>query len=146
LDPVYGAKVGREAYLAIADGTLQLPLGAPAPLALFRAARIDYSLHRLFHYTGTDPEHFQNLVVFTNYQFYIDAFAGICREYMANGHPPYGTFVAPGNVVMRNARFGATEPIGAPPARASDACLSSGWTGLRRDDHDQHRHGPFERA
>ena len=57
------------------DGTLQLPLGAPAPLALFRAARIDYSLHRLFHYTGTDPEHFQNFVVFTNYQFYIDDFA-----------------------------------------------------------------------
>ncbi len=103
---------------AIADGTLQLPLGAPAPLALFRAARIDYSLHRLFHYTGADPEHFQNFVVFTNYQFYIDAFAGICREYMANGHPAYDAFVAPGNVVMRNARFGATEPIGAPAERA----------------------------
>ena len=53
----------------------QLPPGAPAPLALFRAARVDYSLHRLYHYTGTDPEHFQNFVIFTNYQFYIDAFA-----------------------------------------------------------------------
>ncbi len=103
---------------AIADGTLQLPLGAPRPLALFRAARIDYSLHRLYHYTGTDPEHFQNFVVFTNYQFYIDAFAGICREHMANGHLAYDAFVAPGNVVMHNARFGAAEPIGAPPERA----------------------------
>ena len=45
---------------AIANGTLQLPPGSPEPLALFRAARIDYSLHRLYHYTGTDPEHFQN--------------------------------------------------------------------------------------
>ena len=103
---------------AIADGTLQSALGAPAPLALFRAARIDYSLHRLYHYTGTDPEHFQNFVVFTNYQFYIDAFAAICRERMANGHPAYDSFIAPGNVVMRNARFGPAELIGAPPERA----------------------------
>ena len=60
---------------AIANGTLELPPGAPEPLALFRAARVDYSLHRLYHYTGTDPEHFQNFVIFTNYQFYVDAFA-----------------------------------------------------------------------
>ena len=46
----------------IANGTLQLAPGAPGPLALFRAARVDYSLHRLYHYTGTDPEHFQNFV------------------------------------------------------------------------------------
>ena len=103
---------------AIADGTLQAPPGAPAPLALFRAARIDYSLHRLYHYTGTDPEHFQNFVVFTNYQFYIDAFAAVCRERMANGHPAYESFVAPGNVVTRNVRFGGAEPVGAPPERA----------------------------
>ena len=36
--------------------------------------RIDYSLHRLSHYTGTSAEHFQNFVLFTNYQFYIDEF------------------------------------------------------------------------
>jgi AMP nucleosidase len=64
---------------AIVNGTLQLPFGNPLPLALFRAARVDYSLHRLAHYTGTGPEHFQNFVIFTNYQFYIDAFARICR-------------------------------------------------------------------
>ncbi|MFX6980552.1 hypothetical protein ABTH98_20225, partial [Acinetobacter baumannii] len=51
---------------AIADGTFELPPGAPEPLALFRAARVDYSLRRLYHYTGTDPEHFQNFVIFTN--------------------------------------------------------------------------------
>lgn len=45
---------------AIVDGTLELPRAAPVPLALFRAARVDYSLHRLYHYTGTDPEYFQN--------------------------------------------------------------------------------------
>ena len=72
---------------AIVNGTLHVPPGAPAPLALFRAARIDYSMHRLLHYTGTDPEHFQNFMVFTNYQFYADAFARLCRERMAKGDP-----------------------------------------------------------
>ena len=49
---------------AIANGTLQRLPDAPEPLALFRAARVDYSLHRLYHYTGTDPEYFQNFVIF----------------------------------------------------------------------------------
>jgi hypothetical protein len=35
---------------AIANGALQVPSGSPEPLALFRAARVDYSLHRLYHY------------------------------------------------------------------------------------------------
>ncbi|MFN3349961.1 AMP nucleosidase [Pseudorhodoplanes sp.] len=86
---------------AIADGTLHLPPDAPAPLALFRAARVDYSLHRLFHYTGTDPEHFQNFVIFTNYQFYVDAFVRMCRERVAAGDSGYDAFVEPGNTVTR---------------------------------------------
>ena len=76
------------------------------PLALFRAARVDYSLRRLYHYTGTDPEHFQNFVIFTNYQFYIDAFVQLCRERMAAGELGAEAFVEPGNVITRNARFG----------------------------------------
>ena len=91
---------------AIANGTLQLPPGAPEPLALFRAARIDYSLHRLYHYTGTDPEHFQNFVIFTNYQFYVDAFARLCHERIGSGQPGFDAFVAPGNVIMHGARLG----------------------------------------
>jgi AMP nucleosidase len=90
----------------IANGTLQLPPGAPEPLALFRAARVDYSLHRLYHYTGTDPEHFQNFVIFTNYQFYVDAFARLCRERMSSGQPGAGAFVEPGNVITRNVGSG----------------------------------------
>lgn len=93
---------------AIVNGTLRVPPGSPAPLALFRAARVDYSLHRLYHYTGTDPEHFQNFVIFTNYQFYVDAFARICRQRMATGDPQGDAFIEPGNVVLRNARFGGT--------------------------------------
>ncbi|MFW6077341.1 MAG: AMP nucleosidase [Hyphomicrobiales bacterium] len=90
---------------AIANGTLQLPPGAPEPLALFCAARTDYSLHRLYHYTGTDPEHFQNFVILTNYQFYVDAFARLCHERMASGQPGPDAFVEPGNLTTRSARL-----------------------------------------
>ncbi len=102
---------------AIADGTLRRPPEVPEPLALFRAARVDYSLHRLYHYTGTAPEHFQNFVIFTNYQFYIDAFARICRERMAAGDPACDAFVEPGGVITHNARFGKPAPTVSAPER-----------------------------
>jgi AMP nucleosidase len=101
---------------AIADGTLDLPPGAPQPLALFRAARVDYSLRRLYHYTGTDPEHFQNFVIFTNYQFYIDAFAQLCQQRLASGESGAEAFAGPGNVITRNARLGGGT-TGTAPAR-----------------------------
>lgn len=91
---------------AIANGTLQLPPGEPEPLALFRAARVDYSLRRLYHYTGTDPEHFQNFVIFTNYQFYVDAFVQLCHERLGSGQVGPDAFVGPGDVTTRNARSG----------------------------------------
>jgi AMP nucleosidase len=102
---------------AIVNGTLTPSPGAPMPLAMFRAARVDYSLHRLYHYTGTDPEHFQKFVVFTNYQFYVDAFARTWRERLAHGDLNCVAFVEPGNVITRNARFGDSGPIGAPMGR-----------------------------
>ncbi|TCU66202.1 AMP nucleosidase [Bradyrhizobium sp. R2.2-H] len=99
---------------AIADGTFELQPGTPKPLSLFRAARIDYSLRRLYHYTGTDPEYFQNFVIFTNYQFYVDAFAQACQQRLQSGEAGLDAFVAPGNIVTRSG--GAT--AGAAPARA----------------------------
>jgi AMP nucleosidase len=103
---------------AIVNGTLQSRPAAPVPLAMFRAARVDYSLHRLYHYTGTDPEHFQNFVIFTNYQFYVDAFARICRARIAAGDADDVAFVEPGNVVTRWARPGGLASTGAPSERA----------------------------
>jgi AMP nucleosidase len=44
------------------------------PLALFDAQRIDFSLQRLKHYTGTPYEHFQRYILFTNYHRYVDHF------------------------------------------------------------------------
>src|SRR5437764_14798500 len=88
----------------IANGTYEPAGGEPWPLALFTAPRVDYSLHRLRHYTGTDPEHFQNFVLFTNYQFYIDEFVRLGHERMAEaraGAAAYSAFVEPGNVITR---------------------------------------------
>ncbi|QQN74484.1 AMP nucleosidase [Croceicoccus sp. YJ47] len=46
----------------------------PMPLSLFDGLRTDFSLARLAHYTGTDPDHFQKYVLFTNYHRYVDEF------------------------------------------------------------------------
>ena len=102
---------------AIADGTFELPPGAAEPLSLFRAARVDYSLRRLYHYTGTDPEHFQNFVIFTNYQLYVDAFVQLCQQRLASGEIGPDAFVAPGNAITRNARLGGGT-TGITPERA----------------------------
>jgi AMP nucleosidase len=63
----------------IVNGTLTRYPDGSAPLAPFTAQRVDYSLARLSHYTATDPEHFQNHVLFTNYQFYVDEFEAYAR-------------------------------------------------------------------
>ncbi len=87
----------------IANGTHVRAAGDPQPLALFTAPRVDYSLHRLRHYTGTGPERFQNFVLFTNYQFYIDEFIKLGHSLMADPACEYEAFVEPGNVVTRRA-------------------------------------------
>jgi AMP nucleosidase len=87
----------------IANGTHEPRAGEPQPLSLFTAPRVDYSLHRLRHYTGTLPEHFQNFVLFTNYQFYIDEFIAMGRAAMADPASPYIAFVEPGNLITHRA-------------------------------------------
>ena len=103
----------------IANGTHEPAPGQPQPLALFTAPRVDYSLHRLRHYTGTAAEHFQNFVLFSNYQFYIDEFVALGHALMADPSGGYSAFVEPGNVVTR--RVGLPAPPddaqGAPPPR-----------------------------
>ncbi|MEC7028858.1 MAG: AMP nucleosidase [Pseudomonadota bacterium] len=94
----------------IANGTHVYAPHQTEPLALFTAPRIDLSLMRLKHYTATDAVHFQNYVIFTNYQFYIDEFIKICRDIMAPTDNPslkrerqeYSSFVEPGNKITVN--------------------------------------------
>lgn len=98
----------------IVNGTYEPAPGVATPLAPFPAQRIDYSLHRLMHYSATNPSHFQNFVLFTNYQFYIDEFCRIAKTMMEDGNSEYIEFVEPGNVVTRS---GETHPTGKAPAQ-----------------------------
>ncbi len=100
----------------IANGTFITKSGDAYPLAAFTAPRIDYSLHRLAHYTATAPNHFQNFVIFTNYAFYIDEFCRIAKEYMQQEHKDYDSFVEPGNIITLNKRLGGGTS-GEPPPR-----------------------------
>jgi AMP nucleosidase len=77
----------------IANSTYTPEPGAPEPLSLFPAPRVDLSLQRLKHYCGMPAGHFQNYILFTNYQFYIDEFIKIAKE--REGKDGYGEFVQP---------------------------------------------------
>ena len=68
---------------AIANGLHRPKEGEDKPLALFIAPRVDYSLQRLRHYTGTDAADFQSFVIFTNYQFYVDEFVRQGKQIIA---------------------------------------------------------------
>ncbi|MBC7131651.1 MAG: AMP nucleosidase [Roseovarius sp.] len=70
------------------------------PLAPFTAPRVDYSLARLAHYTATDPRHFQNYVLFTNYQFYVSEFEAFARRALADPSSGYTAFVSTGDAVI----------------------------------------------
>ncbi|BAV51900.1 AMP nucleosidase [Mesorhizobium sp. 113-1-2] len=96
----------------IANGTFEVAFGEPRPLAPFTAQRIDYSLHRMTHYTATSPQHFQNFVLFTNYQFYIDEFVARARDLMEKGGGGYAEFVEPGNVVTKAGQSTPSEGVG----------------------------------
>ena len=81
----------------IVNGEAEPEPDGSKPLALFTAQRVDYSLARLAHYTATDPEHFQNHVLFTNYQFYVEEFEAFARQQLADPSSGYLAFVGTGN-------------------------------------------------
>lgn len=87
----------------IVNGTAKPNPDGSGHLAPFTAQRVDYSLARLSHYTATAPEHFQNHVLFTNYQFYVDEFEKVARQMLADPTQGYTSFVAPGNVEITTA-------------------------------------------
>ncbi|MEM8658084.1 MAG: AMP nucleosidase [Pseudomonadota bacterium] len=96
----------------IVNGDLLVSGDGPRPLAPFTAQRVDYSLARLAHYTATDPAHFQNHVLFTNYQFYMDEFVAFAKAQIADPESGYVALVEPGNVVTT-----AEGTVGTPPSK-----------------------------
>ncbi len=97
----------------IVNGNYEVAIGGATPLGPFTAQRIDYSLHRLSHYTATSPAHFQNYVLFTNYQFYVDEFIAFAQKSLEDPDSGYETFVEPGNRITRRGE----KPEGHAPAR-----------------------------
>ncbi|MEL6889282.1 MAG: AMP nucleosidase, partial [Pseudomonadota bacterium] len=83
----------------IANGVHE-PADGIGPLAPFTAQRIDYSLARLSHYTATDADHFQNHVLFTNYQFYVSEFEAYARTQLDDPGSGYTAFVSTGNAMI----------------------------------------------
>ncbi len=116
----------------IVNGTYEPMPGEPQPLAPFTAQRIDYSLHRLAHYTATSPSHFQNFVLFTNYQFYIDEFCAHARQLMAEGGSGYSAFVEPGNAVMNagSAAYASGAPVSRLPQMPAYHLVKDGHAGI----------------
>jgi AMP nucleosidase len=78
------ARIGDE----LADGLWLQNETDPRPLALFDAQRVDFSLARLRHYTGTPAAHVQNYILFTNYHRYVDEFVAWAVEQL-NGDNRY---------------------------------------------------------
>jgi AMP nucleosidase len=88
----------------IANGTHEPRPGEPLPLSLFTAPRVDYSLHRLRHYTGTARALPELRAVHQLPVLHRRVRAPGPR---ADGQQPhaqdYVAFVEPGNVVTRRA-------------------------------------------
>lgn len=59
------------------------------PLSHFDALRVDFSLARLKHYTGTPPEHVQPYILFTNYNRYVDEFVNWACEQVRDPESRY---------------------------------------------------------
>lgn len=106
----------------------------PAPdgtraLAPFTAQRVDYSLARLAHYTATSPTHFQNHVLFTNYQFYMDEFLDFAKEALQDPNSGYTALVEPGNVITTTE--GTTgEPLSKLPQMPTYHLVSPDGSGI----------------
>jgi AMP nucleosidase len=85
----------------VADGLWTSGEGQTRPLALFDAVRVDYSLRRLLHYTGTDWRSIQPWILLTNYQRYVDQFVRWGLDELSSPPSPYDRLIAPGAVVAR---------------------------------------------
>jgi len=85
----------------VADGLWVFEEGRPRPLALFDAVRVDYSLWRLVHYTGTDWRAIQPWILLTNYHRYVDGFVRWALGELSVPDGRYETLVLPGGGAVR---------------------------------------------
>jgi AMP nucleosidase len=84
----------------LSDGAWMQPPGVPRPLSLFDGPRVDFSLARLRHYTGTPVEHTQRYLLFTNYVRYVDEFVRWAVDELKKPDSPYRALSAAGGVYV----------------------------------------------
>jgi AMP nucleosidase len=83
----------------IADGLWRIDPDQTRPLALFDAPRVDFSLARLKHYTGSPADEVQPYILFTNYNRYVEEFVRWGCEMLGEGGA-YRRLVCPGGVTF----------------------------------------------
>ena len=115
------------AHDTIADGG-RWPGPGAGPLSLFSAERVDFSLHRLRHYTGTDPAHFQSFVLFTNYQRYIDEFVEYSLKEIEAGRAM--RFVEPGGRITEKGQPPLNPPLAKLPQMPAYHLVQEGGDGI----------------
>jgi len=84
----------------VADNDWRAAPGEPLPLALFDALRVDYSLRRLVHYTGTDWRAVQPWILMTNYHRYVDQFIRWGVAELGREGSPWTSLVLPGGITI----------------------------------------------
>jgi AMP nucleosidase len=84
----------------IADGAWDHGLHDHKPLSLFDGPRVDFSLARLRHYTGTPAEHTQRYLLFTNYVRYVEEFVRWSVSELQREGSPYEALSAPGGIFV----------------------------------------------
>ena len=110
------AEIGDE----VADGEWHAP-NEPLPLSLFDAPRVDYSLRRLVHYTGSDWRAIQPWILLTNYHRYVDQFIRWSVAELARDGSPWSGLVLPGGIAIGRGE------VAADPGRAEALAAASPW-------------------
>jgi len=70
------------------------------PLSLFEGPRVDFSLARLKHYSGTPAEDFRPYILFTNYIRYVDEFVAWALGELKRPDSPYEALSVAGGVLV----------------------------------------------
>lgn len=112
----------------IVDGQFILKRHGAMPLSLFTAERIDYSLHRIQHYTATKPEHFQNYILFTNYQRYVDEFVEYAKAEIDAGRAE--ALIEPGDRITTKSEKPDTPPVARLPQMPAYHLVQKGHDGV----------------
>ncbi len=94
----------------VADGLMLTAEDGTRPLALFDAVRVDYSLRRLVHYTGSDWREIQPWILLTNYHRYVDQFVREGLKALAEPRGRYTHLALPGGVRVSRAEAAGADP------------------------------------